>query len=70
MECWSTFAVRVVEVVPALDRRAVGPEELPVPLDERPEVRTPDLLLALHDELEVDRQVPRDALPPLDREDL
>src|SRR5256712_13658186 len=56
-------------MVTAFDRRAVRMQDLLVRADERSEVRAPDFLLALHDELQVDRRPTLDALPCLDREE-
>src|SRR5256886_16283257 len=60
----------LVEMVTAFDRRAVRMQDLLVRADERSEVRAPDFLLALDDELQVDRRPTLDALPCLDREEL
>src|SRR5207245_8125549 len=60
----------LVEMVAALDRRAVRVQDLLVRPDERAEVGTADLLLALDHELQVDRRPAFDALPRLDREEL
>src|SRR5437667_10674370 len=59
-----------MEMVTAFDRRAVRMQDLLVRVDERSEVGAPDLLLALDDELQVDRRPTFDALPCLDREEL
>src|SRR5256712_8063027 len=60
----------LVEMIAALDRRAVRVQDLLVRTDERAEVGTADLLLALDHELQVDRRPAFDALPRLDREEL
>src|SRR5256712_10326132 len=57
-------------MVTAFDRRAVRMQDLLVRAEERSEVRAPDFLLALDDELQVDRRPALDALPCLDREEL
>src|SRR5256885_12099262 len=60
----------LVEMVAALNRRAVRVQDLLVRTDEGAEVGTADLLLALDHELQVDRRPAFDAIPGLDREDL
>src|SRR5207245_10755597 len=60
----------LVEMVAALDRRAVRGQDLLVRLHKGAEVGTADLLLALDHELQVDRRSAFDALPRLDREEL
>src|SRR2546428_3951050 len=64
------FGGPLVEMVTAFDRRAVRMQDLLVRVDERSEVGAPDFLLALDDELQVDRGPTFDALPCLDREEL
>src|SRR5947208_14100688 len=59
-----------MEMVAPLDRRAVRLQDLLVRVDERGEVRTSDFLLALDDELQVDRRSAFDRAPGLRREEL
>src|SRR5437899_958097 len=60
----------LVEVIAALDRRALRAQDLLVRVHEGGEMRAPDLFLPLDDELQVDRGPPFDGLPRLDREEL
>src|SRR6266704_3757684 len=60
----------LVEMVAALNRRAVRVQDLLVRTDKGAEVGTADLLLALDHELQVDRRPTFDAFPGLDREEL
>src|SRR5439155_257515 len=64
------FRSSLVEMVAALDRRAVRVQDVLVRTDEGAKVGTADLLLALDHELQVDRRPAFDAIPGLDREDL
>src|SRR5437899_1512170 len=60
----------LVEVIAALDRRALRPQDLLVRVHEGDKMRAPDLFLPLDDELQIDRRPPFDGLPRLDREEL
>src|SRR5256886_16207485 len=64
------FRSSLVEMVAALDRRAVRVQDVLVRTDEGAKVGTADLLLALDHELQVDRRPAFDAIPGFDRADL
>src|SRR2546428_2179444 len=60
----------LVEVIAAVDRRALRAQDLLVRVHEGGEMRAPDLFLPLDDELQIDGRPPFDGLPRLDREEL